>query len=251
MSARSRMRLFAALGVVVALGVAGCGAETTDDAASSTAAPTTPATSRTLETDQCLAEAPQGRIDRAAHDLAFRKGFMRVAVVGPDNTTCYEFARWGPAQPDVPPDSLLFVFKGAGTDGAQLEFLIGELTGGVLPNIGTVRPKVGPLTAPINAQVGVSAGGAYHHSAVCALTITAMSDDRAAGSFVCPTAALTDANPIAPDDAVPYDADESSSSAPPAPPPPAPGTTLPPTTSTTTPGPPATVSFSGWFDIRP
>ena len=131
----------------------------------------------------------------------------------------------------MPPDSLLFVFKGAGIDGAQIEFLVGELTGGVLPPIGTVRPRVGPLTGPINAQVGVSAEGTYHHSPVCALTITAMSAERAAGFFSCPSAA----NPLAPDDDVPYDADESST----VPPPPG------------APAVPPAVSLTGWFDLRP
>lgn len=236
------------LAVGILAGVAGCGAQHTDTAmSSSTITPTTPATSRTLDPEDCVAQTPQGTIDRGAHNLSFGKGFLRVAIGPTDTTTpaptgtpaqgitCYEFAKWGPVRPDVPPDSLLFVFKGAGIDGAQIEFLVGELTGGVLPPIGTVRPRVGPLTGPINAQVGVSAEGTYHHSPVCALTITAMSAERAAGSFSCPSAALTDANPLAPDDDVSYDADESST----VPPPPG------------APAVPPAVSLTGWFDLRP
>lgn len=135
----------------------------------------------------------------------------------------------------MPPDSLLFVFKDAGTGGAQIEFLISELTGGLLPPVGATRPTVGPLTRPINAQIGVSINGVYHHSSACQLSVTGMSGELAAGSFTCPAATRVDANPLAPDDDVPHDLDESST------------TKRPDAEGNST----DTVALSGWFQLTP
>ncbi len=222
--------------------VAACGSSVpaTESGSSSSSAP--PVAAARLDDDACLESPPNGRIDRGAHDLQFHTGGIRVAVgdaapaagdapptsavaSGVDDA-CYGFSRWGNPAPEVPPDSLLFVFTGPGTDGAQIEFLAGELTGGVLPPIGTVRPRVGPLIDPLGAEIGVSVDGAYYHATSCPLAITAMSSARAAGSFTCPTATRRDANPFAPDDDVSFDADESTPA-------------------------PAAVSLSGWFAITP
>ncbi|UVF77201.1 hypothetical protein [Gordonia mangrovi] len=119
---------------------------------------------------------------------------------------CYGFTKSGNADPSVPPDSLLFVFTGPGADGAQLEFLVGDLTGGVLPPIGGVRPRVGPLDGPINSSVGVSVGGTYHHSTTCPVTLTAVSSERVAGTFTCSAVTRSESNPFAPDDNIDDDA---------------------------------------------
>ncbi|WP_238423300.1 hypothetical protein [Gordonia sp. 'Campus'] len=234
------------MGAVAALVVA-CGTDGGPSTPSTSSTP--PPTAQPVDPANCTEKPPQGDIDRSGQGFLFQDGSIDIAVTRPsdtsgrgpgagvtptDATTCYEFERWGPAQPDVPPDSLLFVFKDAGAGGAQIEFLISELTGGLLPPVGGARPTVGPLTKPVNAQIGVSVDGVYHHSSTCQLSVTAMSDQLAAGSFSCPTATRVDANPLAPDDDVSYDIDESS-------------TKKPAPTS----GPTAGVSLSGWFELRP
>ncbi|MCR5978625.1 hypothetical protein GDN83_12950 [Gordonia jinghuaiqii] len=243
--ARTAATLVCAVAPLSAL--AGCG-DTPPTATSTSVAPT--ATARPVDPAVCANKPPQGNVDRTGQNFEFHHGNIKVAisdapakssgrtpaVTTPANgTRCYEFGRWGPADPDVPPDSLLFVFKGAGSDGAQIEFLISELTGGLLPPIGGTRPTVGPLSAPINAQIGVSVDGVYHHASACQLSISGMSGKLAAGSFTCPTAALVDANPFAPDDDVRYDADESS-------------TTPPAATGV---GAPEHVTLTGFFQLTP
>lgn len=232
-----------------------CATESTPAPVSSSAVP---ATSARLDPAECDTSPPTGAIDRSAHDLAFRTGEMRIAVRstlrptpppgGPARPStpasagdrqCFAFDKWGNADPGVPPDSLLFVFKGPGSDGAQIEFLVGELTGGVLPPIGDVRPTVRPLTTPINAQVGVSVGGMYYQGSNCALTVTAMSSQRGAGSFSCAVATRVAADPFAPNDDGPFDADESSTAA------------AAPTSPAEQVGPPSSVGLSGWFEVAP
>lgn len=206
---------------------------------------------------RCAAKPPSGTIDRQGFELNFTRGHILIASGQTTASSaqqgqpalpttsaaqqissapaCYEFARWGQSTPDVPPDTLLFVFKGDGTDGAQIEFPVGELTGEHLPPTDGPRPPVGPLTAPITATVGLSEKGAYRSSAACSLILTAMSSKRAAGSFQCPETVVSAQNPLAPDDDVPFD-DEG-------------------TTSTGTPAPDAAsqprVGLAGWFDLQP
>ncbi|WP_245551896.1 hypothetical protein [Gordonia aichiensis] len=207
---------------------------------------------------RCTEKPPSGTIDRQGFDLSFTRGQILIAsgqtTASPSAQegrtalpatsaaqqmssapACYEFARWGQPKPDVPPDTLLFVFKGDGTDGAQIEFPVGELTGEHLPPTDGPRPPVGPLTAPITASVGLSERGMYRSSSACRLTVTAMSSKRAAGSFECPESVASAQNPLAPDDDVPFD-DEG-------------------TTSTGTPAPDTAsqrpVRLTGWFDLRP
>ncbi|MDL9938207.1 hypothetical protein QSJ18_15755 [Gordonia sp. ABSL1-1] len=259
--------------LLCALVVAGCGTAATSDRSPSTSVTASPTAASPITAAGCVQTPPSGPVDRMGHDLAFTTGFIRIAVspsapqpalVPPpapvpapapepspapvpsaaEPTRCYDFTRWGPPNPAVPPDSLLFVFKGPGVDGAQLEFLVGELTGGALPPIGRPRPRVGPLTAPINAQVGISVAGTYHHSTACRLTLTAMSAERAAGHFICDAAVESDANPLGPQDDTPYDADDESAT-------PTPAVPAPPGAPTPAPEAQApTVTLSGWFDLE-
>ena len=62
-----------------------------------------------------------------------------------------------------------------------------------------------------------------------------MSGSLAAGSFTCPTATRVEANPLAPDDDVRYDLDESSA------------TKQPESEGNST----DSVSLSGWFQLTP
>lgn len=206
---------------------------------------------------RCTEKPPSGTIDRQGFDLSFTRGQILIASgrttapsaqpgQPPLPTTsaaqqmssapaCYEFARWGQPKPDVPPDTLLFVFKGEGTDGAQIEFPVGELTGEHLPPTDGPRPPVGPLTTPITASVGLSERGMYRSSSACRLTVTAMSSKRAAGSFECAESTVAEQNPLAPDDEV---ADDDTAVA-----------TAPGATPTAEQGAP--VKLAGWFDLRP
>ncbi|MGV9710751.1 hypothetical protein ACWDTI_08815 [Gordonia sp. NPDC003424] len=243
--------------LVALAGTSACA--TADNPTSTTGAPSAPApaVSTRLDASACREIPDTGHVDRGGHDLRFGHGGIRIAIAtptptpttepsspdtGPDDATCYGFARWGPANPDVPPDTLLFTFKGARADGAQIEFLAGDLAGNVLPPIDSSRPTLGPLTGPITAQIGMSLGGNYYHSADCPLTITALTAQRAAAAFTCPTAARMDANPLAPDDNVSYDADGSATSSVPA----GPSSAAPAVIGT-----PTTVSLSGWFELKP
>ncbi|MEE3849072.1 hypothetical protein VZC37_01920 [Gordonia sp. LSe1-13] len=209
--------------------LAGCGSDSTDPPASSAMASTEQPQAARIDGEQCTRTPADGRIDRAGHGLEFRSGSMYAAITPTDgeDPACYRFTRWGNPNPAVPPDSLLFVFTGPGTDGAQIEFLVGDLTGGVLPPIGGVRPRVGPLERPINSTVGVSVGGVHHRSTACPLEISAMSSDGAAASFTCQAATRSDADPFAPDDDVAYDIDG----------------------DTAAPG--EEVTISGWFELSP
>ncbi|RPA10321.1 hypothetical protein [Gordonia sp. OPL2] len=256
--------LASAVALVAVTGLAACSSSEPDASSSSPASSAPPTESARLDAAQCRDEPSQGRIDRTAHGLTFRTGEMRVAVgsgmstardnpggiptstSADDDSACFGFTKWGNPSPEVPPDSLLFVFRGPGTDGAQIEFLVGELTGGVLPPIGSVRPTVGPLTKPINATVGVSVAGSYYQAGTCALKISSMSTDRASGTFTCPTATRTDANPLAPDDDVPYDADDSSTESTSPSGPSASGAKSPAVI-----GRPTTVTLTGFFEMTP
>ncbi|NKY93012.1 hypothetical protein HGA00_06270 [Gordonia sputi] len=238
----------------------------------------TPTTSAQQDPARCAEKAPSGSIDRQGYDLRFTRGHILISPrpltaspaqagvggqvgaagqVGADGQVaasasptaqqmssapaCYEFARWGEPTPDVPPESLLFVFKGDGTDGAQIEFPVGALTGEHLPPTDGPRPPVGPLTTSITATVGLSEKGTYRSSTTCTLTLTAMSSKRAAGSFDCPETIVAEQNPLDPDDDVPVDDDGAAPAATPAP------------AAAPTPGarPERPTSLTGWFDLQP
>ncbi|WP_246007658.1 hypothetical protein [Gordonia oryzae] len=182
-----------------------------------------------LDPGECARTPPTGAIDLVAYDSRFTWSRVLVAVSPFGGTgRCYSFAKSGNASPEVPPDSLLFTFSGPGTDGAQLGFLAGDLTGGGPPPVaGTPTP--GPLTGPITALVGVSVDGVYRSSATCRLTVTAMSSPLAAGHFTCPEATVLTANPFSPNDEGPFE----DSSAP----------AMPSDSDTAT--------LSGWFELTP
>lgn len=232
---RRTLRIAAATLPVIVAAVAGCdGGNDAVPPDTSPAASTSPtrAVSMSLDPRECAKTPPTGRIDRTASDLSFTQGTMMVAVAESPSapSQCFAFAKAGNAAPEVPPDSVLFTFGGPGTDGAQVDIMVSNLTGGILPpNDGAPMPSVGPLTAPVPAQVGVSVQGRYRLAPECRLTVTSLNATRTAGRFECPVAAQSSANPFDPSD-VPTDTDAS----------------VPTTTQA-----PAPARLSGWFDLTP
>lgn len=245
--------------------VAGCSGDATSTGTQSAAASSSmPAESTLVDAQRCAQKPPTGAIDRTGYDLRFTRGRIYISStpaapqaatpLPPEGappqpatpttstsrptTTCHRFERWGDPVPDVPPDSLLFVFKGGDGDGAQVEFPVNELTGEHLPPIGVSRPTVGPLTEPIAATIGLSADGTFHSSGTCRLRLTAMSAKRAAGHFDCPAATLADTDPLNPDDDVPFDEESST------PPPSAAGPGQIDAAA-------SAVDLAGWFDLQP
>lgn len=140
---------------------------------------------------------------------------------------CHEFPKWGNDDPLVPPDSALFVFKNAGTDGVQIEAPIAELVS----------------RRDVTAQIGVVADNRYFQAISCALTMSSFTEVGAAGSFTCPNAVLVQANPFRPDDTIdPTDqSPEPQTASVPPPPIGVPGTVAPDTTPTAV--------LSGWFEL--
>lgn len=249
----TRRRVAAVLGVAFALTIGTACSDSSPDAMPETAAPPSPTTPR-INGDQCRQDPPTGGIDRAGHDLSFARGSVHVAVgeVGVDNEfaapepECFEFGKFGNTSPEVPPDSLLFFFADGRGSGTQIEFLISELTGGVVPPVGGVRPEAAPLRGPISAQIGVAFDGIYYQSPGCALHLTSMSADQAAGWFECGSAAPTPINPFAPVDDLDQSAPDEDDSADAAEGPPPLGTS---SEADTEPAEPR--RLTGWFEVRP
>lgn len=266
----------------VALLAAGCGSESLTPAPTtvvSSDANQPDGASAVVPASECQQTPATGHVDRMGSGLSFRNGQIRVAVTPLPSTTpapapapeigvppvapipsappsstanqvksqCFGFGRWGNNDPSVPPDSLLFSFKGGTNDGAQVSFFVGDLTGGEPPPPPGERRTVTPLVAPINAQVGVSVNGKYYSATQCSLKITAMSSAKASGYFQCPTATTSEANPFAPSDDVPYDAEDSTT--PTVAPPAVPGAPAPVPTTTTDAVDQA--ALSGWFSVSP
>jgi hypothetical protein len=182
--------------------------------------PPAPRPAKALAAEKCDEPTPTGKIDRLGYDLRFTRGAVRIKIRDGRGERCVQFAKWGNANIDVPPDSLLYYFSGGRGDGTQVEFRAVDLAGGKLPD---TRP-LGRLDHPINATVGVSIDGVYYTSPTCALTLTVSNSRRAAGRFACPQALAQTANPFDPSDDVSFDD-------PPASP------------------PPATAVLSGRFDV--
>jgi hypothetical protein len=133
--------------------------------------------------DQCRIEPPAGPIDHSLQDLSFVTGHAAVAVTGAGvDQGCYRFARWGNADPAVPLDSLLFLFKDSGSDGVTIDMRVGDLT---------------TLTT-LNARITVVVDGTAFSADTCAMTLTALSATSVAGEFSCPTATHVFGNPFAP-----------------------------------------------------
>ncbi|NMO00656.1 hypothetical protein HH308_05430 [Gordonia sp. TBRC 11910] len=252
-------------------GLAACGTDAAVSTASSPTSKPVSVRSAVVADSECQQTPPTGTVDRTGSDLNFHSGEIRISLV-PTATTpttvpaptpppvpvaptssaaatsssaapaapasqCFGYRRWGNSDPSVPPDSLLFAFKGDGSGGAQVSFFVGDLTGGGPPPAGGVRHVVPALVAPINAQVGVSANGTYYQATQCSLKITAMSSTRAAAFFQCPTATTSKANPFDPSDDVSYDSDETAASSA------VPGAPQAPSET------PRTALLSGWFSV--
>lgn len=201
-----------------------------DDRAVSDSEPPTRAPEPAQKHDlaDCAKTPESGRVVRTGYGLNYHEGAVHVAVTpySGEGASCTEFAKTGPADPQVPPDALLFTFAGPDGEGAQVEFESVALTGGVLPPLGNgYVPKVGPLNHPITARVGAAVGGTYYFADQCSLLLTTVTSRGTSGRFDCPAAAVRSANPFAPSDDVDYDADD-------------------------TVGPPPTATLSGWFEVK-
>lgn len=191
------------------------------------------------------APAPQyPHFPPAGHDRTRKHRVVPVtnAPAAPtDDEECISLRKWGRASPEVPPDGLLFTFRGAGTDGAQISFPAVSLTGGVLPPVGPNHPKVGPLVESFPADIGISLGGKYYLAVGCPLKVVAMSSRRAAGHFTCTNAIPMRENPLAPDEAE-TDLDDGTDTTPPERPAPPPGQPV---------AAPDAIRISGWFEVNP
>lgn len=152
----------------------------------------------------CASPAPTGKIVRSGYGLAYSSGTMSIVVTPAGSPErCVRFRKSGPRDPNVPPDTMLFTFAGDRGEGSQLEFLAVDLAGGVLPwPVGARARNPG---APLTSTIGISLGGQYFSSNTCALTLTSANATMTAGRFICPAALAQTANPLDPNDDVPYD----------------------------------------------
>lgn len=182
---RSQPHRVATAVAAFALVTAGCSDQSNtseEPASSSRVAPTVPQNARVAD-HQCRLEPPAGPIDHSLQNLSFATGQATVAVTGAGpQQGCYRFARWGNADPAVPIDSLLFVFRDEGSDGVTLDMLVGDLT----------------IRTALNARVTVVVDGTAYGADTCATTVTALSSTVVAGEFTCPTATRVFGNPFAP-----------------------------------------------------
>ncbi|WP_207843325.1 hypothetical protein [Williamsia soli] len=160
------------------------GASSSDLAPTPSAAP-----NAKVASSECGREPPSAAIDHGLQDFAFGKGSATVLVSGAaGHADCYSFGRWGNADPAVPLDSLLFLFKGPAADGVTIDMLVGDLT----------------VATRVNARVAVALDDNTFQGDSCSMTITALSAEGVAGKFICPTATRVFGNPFAPlDDAEP------------------------------------------------
>lgn len=132
---------------------------------------------------ECRREPPNATIEHSLQGFAFTNGSATVSVTAPGSAPqCYSYQRWGNADPAVPIDSLLFLFKGPAADGVTIDMLVGDLT----------------VQTRVNARVAVSFDGNTFQGDSCSMTITAMSSDGIAGKFTCPSATRVFGNPFAP-----------------------------------------------------
>lgn len=185
------------------LSASACGGDTVDPSPSDKA--TSPqGSTKILKDAECTTVPKSGEIARSGYDLHYTEGEMKVSVApSGEAARCVQFAKSGPQDPNVPPDTLLFTFAGNRGEGAQLEFLAVDLAGGVLPwpRGATARTPGTPITA----TVGVSIGGVYYTSSTCSLKLQAVGKGTASGRFDCPKAYAQTANPLDPNDDVSYD----------------------------------------------
>lgn len=177
-----------AAGVVTAAAVlAGCsdGSRPSDATASPSTTAVTVASpvNAEVESARCRESSPRGPVDHSLEGYAFDSGSATVSLTVPGQSArCYSYPRWGNADPAVPIDSLLFLFKSPGSDGVMIDMLVGDLT---------QRTKV-------IAKVAVAVGGTTYQGDNCAVDLSALSSAGVAGSFSCPTATAVFGNPLAP-----------------------------------------------------
>lgn len=186
-----RMAVAVTAGALV-LGACGDQSEPPESAGSSSSdlAPTPSlAPNAKVASTECGREPPGATIDHSLQDFAFGEGSATVLVTEPGGASnCYSYQRWGNADPAVPLDSLLFLFKGPAADGVTIDMLVGDLT----------------VATRVNARVAIAQGDSTFQGDSCSMTITALSADGVAGKFTCPTATRVFGNPFAPlDDAEP------------------------------------------------
>lgn len=132
---------------------------------------------------ECRREPPNAKIDHSLQGFSFTNGSATVSVGGLGGAShCYRYQRWGNADPAVPLDSLLFLFKGPAADGVTIDMLVGDLT----------------AQTRVNARVAVSIEGSTFQGDRCGTTITALSNEGIAGKFTCPNATKIFGNPFAP-----------------------------------------------------
>ncbi|MFM9379165.1 hypothetical protein [Gordonia sp. VNK21] len=215
----------AVAGIAVAAGLTACSDDTAPqpDPADSAGS----ATVQTPASSECDRTPDRGTIERTGYGLRYTTGSLTVSLRPADGAaSCLRFTKSGPADPQVPPDSLLFTFSGGPGQGAQLEFLAVDLSPAILPPLGDGQVRrYRQVSAPIPAQVGVAVHGNYFHTDHCTLALAAVSKARAAGRFDCPQAYASPANPFDPSDDVDYEGQDTPH--------------------------PATAALSGWFEIRP
>lgn len=204
------------LGAVVGavLTLTACGTGTTAPPTGSVPAPDRAAT-EVLNAAACTAVPTAGGIVRSGYGLNYSRGDITISVAPGDGPArCLQFAKSGPTDPNVPPDTLLFTFAGDRGEGAQLEFLAVDLAGAILPWPRGATARI--PGSPITSTIGVSIDGVYYTSPTCTLKLQTVTDKKAAGRFDCPQAIAETANPLNPNDDVTYD--EPSVPADPAPP---------------------------------
>ncbi|WP_132993240.1 hypothetical protein [Gordonia zhaorongruii] len=200
----ARVRGVAALTLTTGFLLSACGQEAPPE---QQARPSSTGRAERLALADCAKPAPSGTRDRSGYGLAYSTGAMQVAVEPEGGREqCVEFPRWGKPDVQVPPDTLLFTFSGGNGEGGQFEFAASALTGARVPPVrGRPRPKERSLDKPIAATVGVAIDGIYYTSRSCALTLTTIDEESAAGRFDCPDAIEQTANPFDPSDDVPHD----------------------------------------------
>ena len=186
------------------LALTACGGDGSVGSRTSNAQAPDQASTKVLKPAECTTTPTAGKIVRSGYGLNYSSGEMKIAVSPVDGPArCLEFEKSGRADPNVPPDTLLFTFAGDRGEGAQLEFLAVDLAGAVLPwpRGATARTPGSPITSTI----GVSIDGAYYTSSTCTLKLQTVTDTTASGRFSCPQAIAQTANPLDPNDDITYD----------------------------------------------
>ncbi|WP_051198594.1 hypothetical protein [Gordonia shandongensis] len=178
-------------------------AEETAVSAPPTAPAGEPASTERLPATDCEQTPESGKVDTTGYALRYSTGTMRISVrTKGGSATCLGFTKTGSADPQVPPDTVLFTFRGSRGEGALLEFPSVNLSRGVLP---WPRGKVTTPHSTFTSTVGVSHGGDYFTSQRCTVRLARVTPAGAAGTVECPDALATTANPFDPSDDVSHE----------------------------------------------